>query len=54
MDWIQFTQTSIPDIGGDLAPSWGNETNFSPTKVSNDLFMKRISIFAPKISDDLF
>ena len=38
--------------GGNLAPSWGGRKNFSRTRMT--FFLKKIPIFAAKISDDLF
>src|SRR6218665_1119782 len=41
--------------GGDLAPSLGGRKNLSRTKISlNVVFPEKISIFTPKIFDDLF
>jgi len=39
---------SLSPLGGDLAPSLGGRK-----KVSNDPFKEKISIFTPKVSDDL-
>jgi len=46
----------LPSIGGDLATSLRGTENFSQTKISEWRFLRKkfISIFTPKISDDLF
>jgi len=43
-----------PLMGGDLAPSLGGTDKISRINFSNDLFLGKISILTPKISDDLF
>src|SRR6218665_3925298 len=40
--------------GGDLAPSLGDGKFFRGPRFLNDVFPEKISIFTPKVSDDLF